>query len=511
MSEFSASNKRVAKNTLFLYAWMFITIIVNLYTVRVIWKVLGVDNYGIYNVVGGIVLMFSFLNSAMIASSQRFIAFEIGTGNMEKLRRVFSISLTVHIILSLLILFLAETVGLWFLNTKLNIPTDRMYAANWCYQCSVIAFIINVISVPYNACIVAHEHMKQYGYFGILEVFLKLGIVFLLIIIPFDKLISYSALVVCVYAVMRIIYGVYCKKHFEECSYHFVNDRKLLGDIFSFAGWSFLGNLGFSVRDQGLNIVLNLFFNVAVNAAKGIVNQISNTVNGFASNFQMALNPQITKRYAAGEIDSMMKLVFAGCKYSAILMLFIVIPLFFANEQVLKLWLGEIAPYTTGFLQLMLIMILIDSMVSPITTAIQATGHIKWFQIIISIIMLSNIPLAWMLLKIEANPYVVVYVSIFTSVIALTTRLILLHKLVEFSYVQFVTKVFVRIIALTAVTALITWWLYSVFPLTFIGLIGFVSSSLIIIAAMSYLIGLEPSERIVIVGIITKRLRKTYK
>ena len=272
--------------------------------------------------------MFAFLNNAMVASSQRFISFELGTGNFNRLKKVFSISVTVHILLAIGVLILAETIGLWFLNEKLNIPINRTYAANWVYQCSVIAFIINVISVPYNACIVAHEHMKQYGYFGILEVILKLVIVFLLLLIPFDKLIAYAILVACVSLVMRLVYGFYCSRNFTECRYKFMNDHHLIRDMFSFAGWSFIGNLGFSVRDQGHNIIVNLFFNVAVNAAKGIATQVGTVISGFVQNFQMALSPQITKRFAAGETGSMMTLVIAGCKYSALLMMFIVIPAF---------------------------------------------------------------------------------------------------------------------------------------------------------------------------------------
>lgn len=504
----SADNKRIAKNTLFLYVRMILTILVNLYAVRVIWQVLGVEDYGVYNVVGGIVTMFAFLNSAMVASSQRFISFELGTGNKERLSKVFSISMTVHFMLALLILILAETIGLWFLNAKLNIPPDRMMAANWVYQCSIVAFIVNIVSVPYNACIVAHEHMKAYGYFGILEVILKLAIVFLLIFIPFDKLITYAVLIVAVSALMRLIYGYYCRQNFDECHYKFVSDHHLMRDMFSFAGWSFIGNLGFSVRDQGLNIVVNLFFNVAVNAAKGIASQIGGVISGFAQNFQMALSPQITKRFAAGETSSMMTLVFAGCKYSALLMMFIVIPLYFASEIVLKLWLDDVAPYTVGFMQLVLIMSLIDSMVSPITTALQATGRIKWFQIIISIIMVANIPLAWIWLKLEANPYIVLYVSILTSAIALVARLILLHHEVTFSYRDFLVKVICRIIPVFIISGAIAWLLYSYFAHSIPGVISYALISVALIGITTFILGLGTSERRVLVATIINRVKR---
>lgn len=506
----SADNKRIAKNTLFLYVRMFLTIVVNLYAVRVIWQVLGVDDYGVYNVVGGIVTMFAFLNNAMVASSQRFISFELGTGDNERLKKVFCISVTVHILLAITILLLAETIGLWFLNEKLNIPAGRMSAANWVYQCSIIAFMINVVSVPYNACIVAHEHMKAYGYFGILEVIMKLAIVFLLLAIPFDKLITYAVLVVCVSAIMRLIYGIYCRRNFSECRYKLISDHHLMRDMFSFAGWSFIGNLGFSVRDQGLNIVVNLFFNVAVNAAKGVVMQIGSAVNGFAQNFQMALNPQITKRYASGDIASMVNLVFYGCKYSAMLMMFIVVPLFFASEHILKLWLGYLAPYTVGFMRLVLIMVFIDSVIGPVTTALQATGRIKWFQIIVSIIMLANIPMAWLWLKFDVNPYVVMYVSIITSVIAFIARLILLRREIYFSFRAYFSKVFFRIIPVLITAGGISWWIYDKFPQNLMGLVSYVALSSLLIAILSYIIGLEYHEKKLIIQIIKTRSGKFF-
>ena len=499
-------NKSIAKNTVFLYLRMLLTIIVNLYAVRVIWDVLGIEDYGIYNVVGGIVTMFAFLNNAMVASSQRFISFELGTSDFIRLKKIFSISITVHVMLAIAILVLAETIGLWFLNSRLNIPLDRMYAANWVYQCSIIAFIITVISVPYNACIVAHEHMKQYGYFGIVEVLLKLLIVFLLMYIPFDKLITYAILVVCISLIMRIIYGLYCRKQFAECHYTFVNDHHLMRDMFSFAGWSFIGNLGFSVRDQGLNIVVNLFFNVAVNAAKGIANQIGGVISGFAGSFQMALNPQITKRYASGDSDAMLNLVFRGCKFSAILMMFIVIPLFFCSTQVLTLWLKEVAPYTTGFMKLVLIMILIDSMAGPITTALQAVGHIKWFQIIVSLIMLSNIPLAWVWLKFELSPYIVLYVCIFTSLVALFARLILLHHEISFRYTLYINKVVIRLGVVFVTSYISLWWLHGCFDQSLYGLFGFIVTSLIIIGVVTFIFGLDRNERNLGVQIIKNKL-----
>lgn len=494
----SESNKRIAKNTFFLYVRMIVSIVVNLYTVRLLWQVLGVDDYGIYNLVGGIVLMFAFLNNAMIASSQRFISFELGRGDSERLRKTFSISVSVHILLAVLVFVLAETIGLWFLNYKLNIPVGRMSAANWVYQCSVMAFLLNIVSVPYNACIVAHEHMKVYGYFGILDVMLKLGIVLLVARLPGDSLIEYALLILAVSATMRLIYGVYCSRHFEECKFRKFKDRALMREMFSFAGWSFLGNMGFSVRDQGINILLNVFFNVAVNAAKGIANQVGGVINGFASNFTMAVNPQITKRYATGEVESMMNLVYNGCKLSLILMSIVVIPLIVSAPVVLRLWLGEVAPYTVGFLQLVLLLSLIECVVSPITTSIQATGMIKKFQIVISMIIIANIPISWVCLKVGGNPYTVMIVSIGLSIIALMARLMILHELVRFSYRKFVKEVYARTIPCIIVAGIASFCYFYLVAPNLSGLIIFGISSILTNVVLIYLMALSNSERLFI-------------
>ena len=312
----TSSNKRIAKNTLLLYFRMLLTIAVGLYTSRVVLNTLGVSDYGIYNVVGGIVSMLAFLNSALTAASQRFIAFELGRGDLSKLRKIFCTSVTIHATLAVIIFIIAETIGLWFINTHLNIDANRMVAANWVYQFSIFTFMLTVLSVPYNSCIVAHEHMNAFAYISILEVTLKLLIVYLLLVINYDKLTTYGILVFAVALVVQLTYGIYCKRHFEECAYHFILDKKLFKEMFSFAGWSVVGNLGFSFKDQAANVILNLFFGTVINAARGVALQVNGIIAGFSTNFMMALNPQITKQYASGEIESSMKLVYAGSRFS---------------------------------------------------------------------------------------------------------------------------------------------------------------------------------------------------
>ncbi len=501
-------NQRLAKNALFLYVRLIATVIINIYTVRIIWNVLGVENYGIYNIVAGIVLMFAFLNNGMVQASQRFISYELGRGDVKSIQKVFCISVTVHILIAIAIFILAESIGLWFLYEKLNIPFDRMNAALCVYQLTIFDFIVNVVSVPYKASIIAHEHMKTYGYFGIIEVILKLIIVYLLIVIPFDKLITYAILVLCVTILIRFLYTYYCRRHFIECKYKFENDRHLIKDMFSFAGWSFIGNMGFSIRNQGIDIILNLAFNVAVNAAKGIAMQIGVNIIGFAQSFQMAINPQITKRYAAGELESMMNLVIRGCKYSLMLMMFIVVPFYFETEYVLYLWIGNVAPYTIGFMRLTLIMILIESMVGPITTAIQATGRIRNFQIIISSIMILSIPLAWIWIKFVDDPYISMYIIILSTFVAFSARVVLLHNEFPFPYSIFFKMMCLRLLPSILISFFVSKYIYVYFPVNILGLILFCISSVILIAIIEYCIGLDRNERQLIKTFISHKNRQ---
>lgn len=435
----SSNNKRLAKNTLLLYLRMILIIIVGLYTSRVVLQTLGVDDYGIYNVVGGIVAMLAFLNSAMTAASQRFISFELGTCNLNKLKQVFCTSVTIHLAIAGIIFILAETVGLWFLNTHMNIATDRMTAANWVYQCSILTFILTVISVPYNACIVAHERMKAFAYISIVEAGLKLAIVYLLLVLSADKLIAYAILIFSVSLIIRIIYGIYCKRNFEECTYKFSFNKKLFNEMFAFAGWSIIGNIGFSLKDQGSNIVLNIFCGTAINAARGVALQVNGIISNFSNNFIMALNPQITKQYAAGNVQQSIQLVYAGCRYSFYLLSIISIPVMVNLDYLLSLWLGTVPPYTAEFLFLALIAALINSMATPLVTAMQATGRIRNFQIIICIIMMSELPLTYIILKLGYKPYMAMIASIIVVTIGLFARLLLLKQLVKSYNIKYFT------------------------------------------------------------------------
>lgn len=436
------SKRRLAKNTLLLYFRMLITMLVGLYTSRVVLNVLGISDYGIYNVVGGIITMMSFLNSAMVASTQRFLSFELGSGSFIRLKKVFSASLIIHFAIAAIVVIIGETLGLWFVNSKLNIPPERLYAANCVFQASIATFVVNVISVPFNSVIVAHEKMAAYAYISILEAALKLIIVSLLASVYFDKLIAYSVLLVAVSITVWFGYFLYCKKNFNECTFRLIIDKYVFKEMFSFAGWSVFGNMGFTFKDQLSNIILNMFFGTPINAARGIGMQVTSIVKTFATNFTMAINPQIIKQYAAGDIMSSMRLVFAGCKYSFYLLSFVAIPIIINIDSILQLWLVVVPQYTVEFVCYSIFISLIFAMSGCLTTAIQATGRVKWFQIGLNIILLSELPIAWILLLLGLPPYAAMWPSLLTYSIALFFRFWLVSNYIEgYKFIPFILKV----------------------------------------------------------------------
>ena len=507
MPDNPSNNKRIAKNTLLLYFRMFVTMAVGLYTSRVVLNVLGVSDYGIYNVVGGIITMMSFLNAAMVQASQRFLSFELGNSNLERLNRVFCTSVNIHFVICVIAILVGETLGLWFVNSKLNIPADRMVAANWVYQASILTFMTGVMSVPYTSSIVAHEKMSAFAYISILEVILKLVIVYLLLVIPFDKLIVYSFLMVLVGVGIPSCYAIYCKRNFEECHYHYVMDRKLFGEMFSFAGWSVFGNLGFSFKDQISNIILNLFYGTTVNAARGIGIQVATIVNTFATNFTMAINPQITKQYAIGNLEASRKLVYAGCRFSFYLLSIVSIPIIIKIDYILHLWLGIVPDYTSQFVILSLITSLLYVLSGSVTTAIQATGRMKIFQIGICIIMLGELPVAWALMEIGFPPYAVMWPSLATYMIAILFRFWLIKRFVEgYSYREYVCNVIVRCLLLFAISFIICNAMVSNLSDTFGWFIVSCIMSVFVSAIVFFTMGLFKSERLVIID----KIRKFY-
>ena len=380
-SPVSTNNRRIAKNTLLLYFRMLLMIGINLYTSRVILQVLGVEDFGINNVVGGVITMLGFLTGSLAGASSRYITYDLGKGDMEIMKKTFGNILSIHLLLAGLVVVIGETIGLWFMTTQLQIPETRETAAFWVYQFSIISFVLSVISVPYNASIIAHEKMSAFAYISIVDAVLKLLIVYLLLVISYDKLIVYAALFCCIQIFDRIVYSIYCRKHFEETRSKLSFDKKLFKEIFAFAGWTMNGSLAVIGYTQGINVLLNIFFGPAVNAARGIAVQVQNVTRQFCTNFQMALNPQLTKSYATGDYAHMHRLLKVSSKFSFYLMLLISLPLMLEAPLILKWWLGAVPEHTVNFLRLILCTGILFALSNPIITAVHASAFKGKFEV----------------------------------------------------------------------------------------------------------------------------------
>ena len=348
MGKNNSNSQILAKNTLFLYIRMLLTMLVSLYTSRVILKYLGVEDYGIYNAVGGIVSMFGVISASLSTAISRSLTFELGKENSERLKKVFSISIIIQLCIIAVIVLLGETLGLWFLNNKMVIPADRLVAANWVFHFSLLTFAINLFSVPYNASLIAHEQMNIFAYIGILEVVLKLAIVYCLVISPIDRLVLYSLLLTCVALVVQVLYFIYCKKHYKECTFSIVRDKTIFKELFNFATWNFIGSASSIFRSQGVNILLNLFLGPVVNAARAISMQVNNAINGFVGNFMTALTPQITKAYAQENYSYLLNCIYRGSKFSFFLLFFLSAPVLVETDYIPRLWLVNV-PDTTDY------------------------------------------------------------------------------------------------------------------------------------------------------------------
>lgn len=448
------NNKRIAKNTLLLYFRMMLIMLVSLYTVRVVLDTLGVIDFGIYNVVGGVVVMFSFLSNTMASASQRFFAFDIGRNDMPQLKRTFSMTVIIYVFIGLIILLFAETLGLWFLNTQMVIPLERMEAANWIYQFSILSFLITIMTIPFNAIIIARENMSVYAYISIVEVILKLVVVYLLILFTSDKLKLYAILMFTTTLIISFIYFVICKRKYEETNFKYYWDKGLFKTLISYSGWNLFGALAGVINNQGINILLNVFFGPVVNAARGIAYQVSSAVNQFVMSFTTAVNPQITKYYAINEKEKMTDLVFKSSKYSFFLVFIIAMPVLLETHFILALWLKIVPDYVVLFTRLVIINALIDSLSFSLQTVAQATGKIKFYQSVVGGMMLLNLPISYILLYLKFLPQITIYVSIVISIICLILRLWMLKKLVNFPISEYFQKV-IKKVGITSILAFV--------------------------------------------------------
>lgn len=503
MSQTGANNKRIAKNSLYLYVRTVFVMLVSLYTSRVILKTLGVVDFGIYNVVGGVVVLFSFLSNAMSASIQRFFSFELGRGGSKRLQDIFSMSVNIHIILALLVLMLAETVGLWIVFQILNIPEARMGAALWVYHCSALSFAITIIQVPFSAIIISHEKMNIFALLCIIDVMAKLIIVLILPFFPIDKLCLYALLLFVVQLGTCSLYLTYALRHFSECKARIYWNKHIFYELTSYTSWNLFGGLSSVLSNQGVNILLNIFFGPAVNAARGIALQVNSATNSLFTSFIQAVNPQIVKQYSAGELAYMHKLIYKSSRYSFFLISLIATPVLLETETLLKLWLTEVPEHLVSFVRLVIIASLIDSLSSPLITAAQATGKIKQYQMLVGGELVLIVPLSFIFLSVIPTPEVAFIISILMGIIALATRLLLLKKLIRLSIRKFAVQVItpVLLVACLGATASIVPLIMPLgWPRLILSLIG---GELIICIAI-LLVGTEKAERQFIIQKIRK-------
>ena len=443
-----------------LYLRMLLIMAVSFYTSRVVLQTLGVVDYGIYNVVGGIVAMFGFLNSAMSSSTQRYLTFEFGRGDTERLKKVFVTSMNIHIMISVIVFVLAETIGLWLLYNKMTIPDERFNAAFWVYQCSILSTMVMFISVPYNATIIAYEDMKIYAYVGMAEVCLKLAVVFLLMVSPIDRLVFYAMLLCLLQIGIMLFYRYYCNGHYPSCKIRMYKDKSLFKEMFSYAGSDLIGNISGLAQGQGLNILLNMFYGPTVNAARGIAYQVQGAITQFSNNFMTAVRPQIIKSYAEGNLDGMMRLVKQSSCFSFYLMWMISLPVCLEADYLLSLWLGKYPDHTVNFLILVIVLCLIQTIKTPRATIFHATGHIKWSNIIVGTILCAAFPLAYVALRLGGSPESVFWMANLTMFLSEFASVLVLKRYIDFSIAGYLSGVHGRCLLVAAVSFIAPYLLY---------------------------------------------------
>ena len=496
MSDTSSANKRIAKNTLVLYVRMLFTMGISLFTSRVILQTLGVEDYGISSVVGGVISMFTFINAAMVSSTQRYLNFELVRGDANQLRSVFSTSLQIHALIALAIIVLSETVGLWFLNEKLVIPEARMTAAMWVYQCSILSCAVSIMSTPYNAVIVAHEKMSAFAYISILDVSLKLLVVYLLVVLPFDKLIILAILNLLVQLFIRYIYTLYCHRHFPESYFQFRFNKTLFKEMFGFAGWSFWGNLAAILYTQGLNMMLNIFFGPIVNAARGIAVQVQSAVQQFVGGFQTALNPQITKNYASNNLPQMHSLMFRSARFSFLLLFFLSLPVLMETNFILTLWLKTVPDDAVIFTQIMICISLIYTTANPCIIANQATGKVKIYQMVVGGILLLILPISYVVLKLGAPAYSVFIVHFCIESVAQFSRMYMLRKLIHLPLWQYMKNIYIPIVSTVAIAIILPLVVRMQVAEGWLRFLAVGFTCVLSVGASSYFIGFTKQERV---------------
>lgn len=501
-----SNNKRIAKNTLMLYIRLLLSIIVGLYTSRVVLQTLGVEDYGIYGVVGGVVLMFSFLNATMSGATSRFLTFEMGKGNVEKLRDTFSSALIVHIIIALIVFVLAETLGLWFVCNKLVIPEDRYVAALYVYQFSILGSIIGIVQVPFNADIIANEEMDVYAYVELMHVFLKLGIVYLLLIGNFDKLILYAVLVLVVHCIVALTYGIYCTRHYLESRFRFVWNKDILIGLTSFSGYNLLGNFGSVFNLQGINFLINIFFGVTLNAACSIATTVSGIINGFVANIVVAFRPPITKAYAGDNISNVESLLCLALKTAIIIHTFFVIPLLIEMDTVLQVWLGTVPDYASIFCRIILISIYFETIRFILVIGIHAVGKVKNMSLVTGTCYIINPFVLYVLFKLDFGPKITYFGNIALNLVLIVWVLNLLHDYIPQLNIKKLVYSTLPSFGVAFFVFLLMYLLSTYFEPSFYRVLFITCLSTLLVAFLCYIFCLDSVQRIKVNKIVKNRL-----
>lgn len=489
-------SKRIVKNTGILYIRMLFMIVISLYTSRVVLKTLGFDDFGLYNVVGGIVVILSFLNTSMSGATQRFLNVELGREDHDRLRKVFSTSLFIHVCLAGIIILLAETVGLWFLNNYMNIAPERMEAANWVFHFSVLSFTLTILSVPYNGAIISHERMGAFAYITIGEATMKLLVVFLLQVISYDKLIVYALLMVAVSAIVLIIDTVYAGIKFKECrGLSLKYEPTILRQMIGFSGWTAFGALGSLSHTQGIAIVMNWFFGLTVNAALGIANQVTHIVNNFVTNFMTALNPQIVKTYAAHQLYDTQTLLKRGSKLGICLVTFFAVPLIIETPAILNLWLEDVPEYAATFIRIILLTSICNAYASPLAAAKGATGNIRNYQIILTSLGWMHLPLAWIFFELGYPPYYAMYVYFVLINIMQGVRIYMVCKSIDLSIKDFCSEVLLRCGFMILAAFSLPYLSHRLLPFSLVSSLATIAIALVSVSISIYFIALQGEER----------------
>ena len=509
---FQADSKKIAKNTIILYMRQILIMVITLYTSRIILQTLGADDYGIYNVVGGFVTMFNVISGAFTVAISRFMAYVVGEDNEEKLEELFSTALVVQCCMGVLIVLLLSTVGVWYVTSIMVLPAGRTEAALWVLLFSSVSFFINLISVPYNALIVAHEHMKAYAYIAIFEAIMKLLISFAIVVSPFDKLITYSFLTVLTAIIVRFCFSAYCNRNFTGCKFHLKVHRSMLREMMSFVGWAFLGNGAVVLRDQGTNMILNLFGGTTVNASRGIAQNVNNAVQSFVNNFMQATQPEITKLKATDQLKEMRALIFRSCRVCYFLMLILSVPLIKNIDYVLAIWLGDVPAYTNLFVAFTLMDTLLAALNNPLLYGVLATGQIKVYELVMSTMCILSLPVNYWLLSLGITPaYVYIVIVIIRFLILLS--LVWQSKTYGLKWKDFIYYVAIRVIVTTVLCVVVA--VLVDFSFINIGFLRFLMETGVIVllnGAAIFMSGFSVAERKIISSIIkTKVLTKIKK